>query len=443
MEFDLYTDIAERTQGEIYIGVIGPVRTGKSTMIARIMDLMVLPNMESGHKKDRVVDEAPQSGSGKTIMTTQPRFVPSEAAEIRLKDHAEMRVRMVDCVGYMVGGALGAEENEAPRMVRAPWSDVEIPFEEAAEIGTRRVIDEHSTIGIVVTTDGSIADIPRLNYVDAEERVIAELRKTGKPFVIVLNSRDTTNPETIQLRKDLEEKHNASVVLLDVLHMTMDDIDNVLALTLREFPLLCLHVDIPAWVQTLPEEHWLVEHILDGLRSRVDSLSRVRDYTEMLDAYEDSPYTSGLSLQSIQFGTGSVTFSLPLHEDLFYQILGEQCGTQVRGDAHLMSLMADLVEAKREYDRVSSALESVRRTGYGLVPPSQEELALEEPQIVKQGGRFGVKLRASAPSLHMIRVDIQTDVFRYKMQLPFQKQNGNPYSGKYTAVFDVDVVLSA
>ncbi len=410
MEFDLYRDIAERTQGDIYIGVVGPVRTGKSTLIARIMDLMVLPNMEGGYKKDRVMDEAPQSGSGRTIMTTQPRFVPSEAAEVHLKDHADMRVRMVDCVGYMVKGALGTEEGEEPRMVRTPWFDVDIPFEEAAEIGTRKVIDEHSTIGIVVTTDGSIAGIPRLNYVEAEERAIAELKQTGKPFVVVLNAKDPRSEEAVRLREALEEKYDTPVILLDVLNMTMDDIDAVMGEALREFPLLKLHFDIPAWVQTLPEEHWLVDHILSGVRSKIDGLARVRDYAQALDAFEDSPYTPGLKLESVSLGEGAVSFSLPLNDGLFYQILGEQCGTDVRGEAHLMSLMADLVEAKREYDRVAEALDSVRRTGYGLVAPTQDELTLEEPQIVKQGNRFGVRLKASAPSLHMIRVDIQTEV---------------------------------
>jgi stage IV sporulation protein A len=402
MEFNLYDDISQRTQGDIYIGVVGPVRTGKSTLIARMMDLMVLPNMEGGYKKDRVMDEAPQSGSGRTIMTTQPRFVPSDAAQIRLNDNTELRVRMVDCVGYMVKGALGTEEGEEPRMVRTPWFDVDIPFEEAAEVGTRKVIEDHSTIGVIVTTDGSIAGIPRLNYVDAEERVVGELRGTGKPFVIVLNAKDPKNQETIRLRDALEEKYDAPVVLLDVLNMTMEDVNSLLAETLYEFPLTRLQFDIPTWVQTLPEEHWLVEHILDGVRGKVEDLSRVRDYAMVMDAFETSPYTSGLSLSSIELGEGAVTFTLPLNDGLFYQVLGEQCGAEVRGEAHLMSLMTELVEAKREYDRVADALDSVRQTGYGLVAPTQDELTLEEPEIIKQGNRFGVKLKASAPSLHIV-----------------------------------------
>lgn len=410
MEFDLYRDIAERTQGDIYIGVVGPVRTGKSTMISRIMDVLVLPNMESGYKKDRMVDEMPQSGAGRTIMTTQPHFIPGDAAEIHLQDNADLRVRMVDCVGYMVKGALGTEEGEAPRMVRTPWYDADIPFEEAAELGTRRVIEEHSTIGVVVTTDGSIAGIPRLHYVEAEERVVADIARTGKPFVIVLNCKDTSNEESIRLRASLQEKYDVPVILMDVLNMNAADIDRIMSGVLMEFPLLRVHVDIPEWVQTLPEDHWLVEHILSNVRAHAEGLSRVRDYTLVADAFADSEYTTGLALASILPGEGAVSFNLPLRDGLFYQILGEQCGTQVRGEAHLMSLMSDLVEAKREYDQVAEALESVRTTGYGLVAPKQDELTLEEPEIVRQGNRFGVRLRASAPSLHFIRVDIKTEV---------------------------------
>ncbi len=408
--YNLYRDIAERTCGDIYIGVVGPVRTGKSTFIARFMDQLVLPAMEPGPDRERAVDEMPQSGSGRTIMTTQPKFVPNEAVEVTLSEAADMRVRMVDCVGYMVKGAVGSEEGQAPRMVKTPWYDHDIPFEDAAEIGTQKVITEHSTIGVVVTTDGTVTDIPRLSYVEAEERVVSELKATGKPFLIVLNSASPESSEAKGLRAALEEKYGVPVSLINAAAMTNDEINDLLARVLSEFPITEARLDVPDWVEALPEDHWLVESLMDGMRGAAASLHKIRDHALLPKSFADSPHGGTPEITEIALGRGTLSFSLPLPKSLFYQVLGEQCGTQVKGEAHLLSLMGDLVSAKREYDRVSDALDSVRATGYGLVAPTQEELMLEEPEIVRQGNRFGVRLKASAPSLHLIRVDIQTEV---------------------------------
>ncbi len=408
--YDLYRDIAERTDGDIYIGVVGPVRTGKSTFIARFMEQLVLPAMESGPRKDRAVDELPQSGSGRSIMTTQPKFVPNEAVSVELADHANLRVRMVDCVGYLVKGAIGKDDGDAPRMVKTPWFDHDIPFEEAAELGTRKVINDHSTIGLVVTTDGSITDLPRLAYVEAEERVVREMKAVGKPFIIVLNSTMPDSDDAKKLQQALHEKYDVPVILLDVAAMNVADIAGLLERVLYEFPLTEVRLDMPEWVQALPTDHWLVQSVLEGMRQSAPVLSRVRDHIRLPEKFESPEYEGKPQLAAIELGRGAVTFALPLPQSLFYRVLGEQCGTAVKGDAHLLTLMADLVAAKREYDRIADALDSVRQTGYGLVAPTQEELTLEEPEIVKQGNRFGVRLKASAPSLHLIRVDIQTEV---------------------------------
>ncbi len=408
--FDLYKDIAERTDGDIYIGVVGPVRTGKSTFIKKFMDLLVIPNIENHHRKERAIDELPQSGSGKTIMTTQPKFVPNEAVEILLKEDAKFKVRMVDCVGYLVKGALGYLENDEPRMVRTPWFDYDIPFEEAAELGTRKVITDHSTIGLVITTDGSITDIPRSGYIEAEERVIEELKELNKPFVMVLNTVNPFNPDTKKLRDALEKKYDVPVLLMNVMDMTEEDIHGILEKILFEFPVREVKIDLPKWVQALDEDHWLIQHILHTVSEATIDMCRVRDHVSIKDAFIDSEYVEPPVKNYIRLGEGAVGYHLNPKEGLFYQILGEECGYPIQGDYHLISLMKDLVFAKKEYDRVAQALNDVRETGYGLVPPIMEELALEEPEIVKQGNRFGVRLRASAPSLHMIRADIQTEV---------------------------------
>lgn len=406
----LYRDIAGRTDGDIYIGVVGPVRTGKSTFIKRFMELLVLPNIVGEHRRERATDELPQSGAGKTIMTTQPKFVPNEAVEVSLRDQASFRVRLVDCVGYLVKGVLGTQEGESARMVRTPWYDYDIPFEEAADIGTRRVIRDHSTLGLVVTTDGSITDIPRTAYVEAEERVINELKALGKPFVVVLNSKTPDAPDTIRLRDALSEKYDAPVQLLNVLQMTMDDINTVLEQVLFEFPISEVYIKTPAWLTALPPDHWLNQEVMEAIGSAAQGIARVRDHTAVAEAFAPLTDIGRVANSGISLGEGSVHYELQLNDGLFFRILGEASGQEVTDEEHLLTLMTELVQAKHEYDRVADALKSVRETGYGLVSPDQSEMSLDMPEIVKQGSRFGVRLKASAPSLHMIRVDIQTEV---------------------------------
>lgn len=408
--FNLYRDIAERTDGDVYIGVVGPVRTGKSTFISRFMEQLVLPKVPSGPKRDRLEDELPQSGSGRTIMTTQPKFVPGEAVQVMLQEQTPVRIRLVDSVGYLVKGALGTSENEAVRMVHTPWFDQDIPFDQAAEIGTRKVMTDHATIGMVITTDGSITDLPRSAYVEAEERVIGELKALGKPFVILLNSASPRQADTLALRDSLEDKYAVPVMLLNVKEMSVEDIQHVLESVLMEFPLREAHLHVPAWLGALDNDHWLVRHVLEAVQASGKVPRKMRESDVFEEAFAASEYAEGIKVEQSFPGEGRMDFTLPLKDGLFNRILGEECGTQILGDAHLLSLMKELVAAKAEYDHVAEALRSVRETGYGLVTPSMSEMTLQEPEIVRQGGRFGVKLKAHAPSLHLIRVDIETEV---------------------------------
>ncbi len=406
----LYRDIAGRCEGDIYLGVVGPVRTGKSTFIKRFMELLVLPNLAGEHRRERALDELPQSGAGRTIMTTQPKFVPNEAVELELRDEATFRVRLVDCVGYLIDGVLGLDEEGETRMVRTPWFDHDIPFEQAAELGTRKVIREHSTIGVVVTTDGSVTDIPRSAYVEAEERVISELKALDKPFVVVLNTKAPLDPDARRLRDALEEKHAVPVMAMDVINMRETDVNQLLETVLFEFPLTEVRVNAPSWLTSLAPEHWLNDAVLDAVRAAAGNMRRVSDHALLADALNALEYTEDASVGEIRLSEGAIDYKLSLKDGLFYRVLGEASGQEIDGEEHLFEMMKELVSAKREYDRVASALESVRSTGYGLVAPTMEELSLEEPEIVRQGPRFGVRLKASAPSLHMIRVDIDTEV---------------------------------
>lgn len=408
--YNLYKDISERTGGDIYIGVVGPVRTGKSTFIKRFMDMLVLPNLDDTHEKERVVDELPQSSAGKTIMTTQPKFVPNEAVKIRINDEAEMKVRMVDSVGYMVDGAMGHLENKMPRMVTTPWFDHDIPFEEAAEAGTRKVITDHSTIGIVMTTDGSITEIPRSSYIQAEERVVRELSELGKPFIIILNSANPQSEDTIRLRKTMEDKYGVPVVLMDIMRLSENDINSMLENLLYEFPIREINLDMPGWARALSPDHWLMDEVLKGVTGSMGRLEKVRDYHKLVETLKSLEDVSDAGDINIQLGEGSIYIRLDFPSELFYRILGDECGYPIEDDFHLVSMVKGLVGAKKEYDRLSGALESAKNTGYGLVPPMMDEMSLEEPEMVRQGGRFGVRLKASAPSLHLIRVDIQTEV---------------------------------
>lgn len=408
--FDLYQDIAMRTQGDIYIGVVGPVRTGKSTFIRRFMDKLVLPAMEEGYAKERVMDELPQSGAGRSIMTSQPNFVPSEAVNVALSPEAVVSVRMVDCVGYLVKDAVGYIENDMPRMVRTPWTQEQMPFEQAAEMGTRKVIQDHSTIGIVVTTDGSITDLGRSSYINAEERVVDELKEMGKPFVIVLNTTTPSNPDTQKLTEALNEKYSVPVVAVDVMNMEVQNILGILEMMLMEFPIRAINIDLPEWVQALPADHWLPGSIFERLNEALPNMHAMRDHAKLPAAFADYEHAEPMTLEALRLGEGMVDVCLPVHRSLFYNVLGEACNFPIENDYQLVSMMKDLIGAKREYDRLKDALENVRQTGYGLVRPSTDELVLEEPEIVRQGSRYGVKLKASAPSLHIMRVDIKTEV---------------------------------
>jgi stage IV sporulation protein A len=410
-EYDVYEDIAERTQGDIYIGVVGPVRTGKSTFIRRFMDLLVIPNINNNYKKERAKDTLPQSGSGRIITTVEPKFIPNEeAVEIELNDKAKMRVRMVDCVGYMVNGAAGHTENDQPRMVKTPWFEEEIPFIEAAEIGTKKVINEHSTIGLVITTDGSITDIPRDSYIDAEDKVIKELKEINKPFIILLNSAHPFNPETINLRKELEEKHSIPVYIIDALNMKIEDINNILEKVLYEFPVKELGIKLPEWVETMENEHWLKKNFILAIKNSVKALNKLRDIKPVINEYKQYEFVGNVDLDEIKLGEGRANVTMKVKDGLFFKVLGEISGCEIAEEYSLLKLMRELTAARNEYVKIADALKDCRETGYGMVPPELDELKLEEPEMVKQGNRFGVKLKASAPSLHFIKADVQTEV---------------------------------
>ena len=408
--FDIYKDIAERTQGDIYVGVVGPVRTGKSTFIKRFMELMVIPNIENAYKKQRAKDELPQSASGKSIHTTEPKFIPNEAIEIKLKDGIKFKVRMVDCVGYIVKGALGYNEGEAPKMVSTPWYDHEIPFEEAAEFGTKKVINEHSTIGLLVTTDGSITDITREEYVEAEERVVNELKSINKPFIILLNSTNMYDPQSVSLRKELEEKYDVPVQLVDAVNMKEDDIMTVFQRVLKEFPIKEINIDMPEWIEKLETSHWLKINFLNLVKDMCLKISRVRDIKKVVDSFETVEFLKDSTLKEMNMGEGTAKINLYPKAEIFYKVLSEIAENEIHGENELLAIMKILSFSKREYDKVASALIDVRETGYGLVAPQLTEMKLEEPEIVKQGNRYGVKLKASAPSLHFIKANIETEI---------------------------------
>ena len=408
--FCLYRDIAERTDGDVYIGVVGPVRTGKSTFIARFMEELVLPHMQPGPKKDRLLDELPQSGSGKTIMTTQPKFVPSEAAQVFLQEQTAVRVRMVDSVGYLVKGALGSTEGESQRMVHTPWFDQDIPFEQAAEIGTRKVITDHSTVGVVVTTDGSVTEIPRADYEEAEERVIRELQEIGKPFVVVLNSAEPGGARAASLAAEIEEKYGVRCMPVNCLELSDGEIQEILRGLLYEFPLQELDLFLPAWVEALPEEHPIKAGLYRHIAEQARELNHIRELAPCMDAVAQLETVDAASVRSINLGIGVAEAELTLPRSLFYSTLSEQSGLTVADDGDLLELLTELARVRAEYEKVADALRCARESGYGIVMPSVEELNLEDPEIVRQGGRYGVRMKASAPSIHMIRADIETVV---------------------------------
>jgi len=406
----IYEDIALRTEGDIYIGVVGPVRTGKSTFIKRFMETMVIPNIENVYRRERARDELPQSGSGRTIMTAEPKFIPEEAVSLSVDGGGEFQVRLVDCVGYMVNGAMGQLEGEAERMVTTPWFEQEIPMSEAAEIGTRKVISEHSTIGIVITTDGTITDIPREDYLEAEERVIRELKELGKPFLVLLNSAYPEADRAQAIRADIAQRCDVTCIAVNCLELDEEAIHKLLKGVLYEFPLKELDLFLPSWVDALPQEHPIKTGLYAAIRSGTEGLSRIRDVERAVSAFQSCEEVSGAKITAIDLGTGLASASLELPRGLFYDTLSQQSGFSVGDDGDLMELLTQLAGVKSAYDKVADALREVEETGYGIVVPSMDALVLEEPEIMKQGGRYGVRLKASAPSIHMIRADIKTEV---------------------------------
>lgn len=406
----LYDDIAQRTGGDIYIGVVGPVRTGKSTFIKRFMETLVIPNIENVYRKERARDELPQSGSGRTIMTAEPKFVPEEAVRVDMADGASFSVRLIDCVGYLVSGAVGQTEDDAPRMVSTPWFDYDIPMTEAAEVGTRKVIAEHSTIGIVVTTDGTITDIPREDYLEAEARVITELKELGKPFLVLLNSAAPDSDRAKAIQADIMDRYDVACMRCNCLELEEADVTAIIQAVLYEFPVRELDLFLPPWVDALPYDHPIKSGLYSAIRESVGEMRRVRDVEGSMASIGNCESVSGVKVNSIDLGAGRAMATLELPRSLFYETISAQSGFSVADDGDLMSLLTDLAGVKQEYDKVAQALCQVRETGYGIVAPSAEELKLEEPEIVKQGGRYGVRLKASAPSIHMIRADIETEV---------------------------------
>lgn len=409
-ETDIYKDIATRTEGNIYIGVVGPVRTGKSTFIKKFMENLVIPNIDGEHKRERAIDELPQSAAGKTIMTTEPKFIPEEAVSLTLEGNVEMNVRLIDCVGYIVPSALGYIENNCPRMVMTPWFDEEVPFNMAAEIGTQKVIGEHSTIGLVVTTDGTIGELPREDYIEAEQRVISELTELNKPFVVLLNSANPETEATKTLAQSMADEYGVTVIPADCLSLDEEGIRYILGQILCEFPVKEIRINAPSWVMSLPDNHKLKESVYQSAFEATKNICRVSRIGEAAKALEENEYISSATQGKVDLGTGVATIDLDLPKLLFYEVLEDTTGVKVHDDGDLIQLVTELSDSKKVYDKLSSALDSADATGYGIVTPCIDELSLEEPEIVKQGTRFGVRLKASAPSYHIIKADIQTEV---------------------------------
>ena len=408
-EFHLYKDIQLRTGGEIYVGVIGPVRTGKSTLIKRIMDLLVLPNLPDGPEKERMIDELPQSGTGKTITTTEPKFLPKEAFELNFSEDVQLKLRLIDCVGYMVQGAAGHMEENQPRMVKTPWMEEKIPFVKAAEIGTRKVIQEHSTIGIVVTCDGSFSELTRESYAEAEKRTILEMKKLGKPFVVILNTSRPFGEGAENLSKELEEMYQVPVLPLNCEQLRKEDITKIFECILKEFPLTDLSFYLPKWVEMLPKDAPLKKNLLENVKKLMNRISKVQDVT-VENLQMDSPYVAKVKLEQMNLSNGEVHMMVDIDEKYYYEMLSEMTGTPIAGEYQWMTMVKELAAMKKEYTKVQHAMDAVRQKGYGVVMPVKEEITLESPAIVKQGNKYGVKIRAIAPSIHLIRANIETEI---------------------------------
>src|SRR5690625_4952535 len=406
---DVFKDISKRTNGDIYLGIVGAVRTGKSTFIKKFMELVVLPNIEDESERARAQDELPQSAAGKTIMTTEPKFVPNQAISVNVDEGLDVNIRLVDCVGYAVDGAKGFEDENGPRMIHTPWYEDPIPFHDAAEIGTRKVIQEHSTMGVVVTTDGSFGEIVRSDYEDAEARIVDELKEVGKPFIMVVNSVNPTSRETEMLRQDLTEKYDIPVLAMSIESMSEHDVYNVLRESLYEFPVLEVNVNLPSWVMVLNEDHWLRKNYQEVIHSTVKNIRRLRDVDQIIGEFSDYDYIEKANLAGMEMGEGVAEIDLHAPDYLYDQILKEVVGTEIRGKDNLLELMQDFAHAKREYDQVAGALQMVKQTGYGIAAPTIEDMILDEPEIIRQGSRYGVRLKADAPSIHMIKVEVESE----------------------------------
>ncbi len=408
--FGIYQDIAKRTEGDIYIGVVGPVRTGKSTFIKRFMELLVLPNIENEYKKERAVDELPQSASGRTIMTTEPKFIPNEAVEINLNGNVKLKTRLVDCVGYLVNNAIGYLEDDMPRMVKTPWSENEMPFETAAELGTRKVIVEHSTVGIIITTDGTITDIPREEYILAEERVVKELKELNKPFIMLMNSQNPNDGYTQEMAKRLSEKYGATVLPINCLELNINDINVIFSKLLYEFMIERVEVKFPRWLDGLEANNSLKLKLFESVQKTFSNSIKLRDVEDNYLRLEECEEIKRASVEEINLGTGIVSVRAELNDNLFYNILTEITGVDIKNEGELFSCISSFAKTKKDYDKMAYAIHEVNQKGYGIVTPSIEDLILDEPEIVKQGSRYGVKLKAKAPSIHMIKIDTETEV---------------------------------
>ena len=408
--FEIYNDIAKRTNGDIYVGVVGPVRTGKSTFISKFMESSILNNITNDYEKQRTIDEMPQSGAGRNVMTMQPKFVPSEAVRVNFSKDVSANVRLVDCVGYLVDGASGFLDGDKPRMVKTMWSDEEITFKEAAEIGTHKVISEHSTIAVLVTTDGSVADIARENYVKAEERVVAELKEHNKPFVIVLNSRNPELEAVQNLAESLKEKYNVPVLAQDVSKMGSEEIAEIIKSILMEFPISKIRFKLPKWIMALPYEDEFIKNIMKTIKEKSSSVFKMNDYKNLIDMFNENEDLKDLEVCDLNLSNGEIEFFIPVEDSLYYKTLSRECGTDIKDDFCLMSYVKELVKAKTEYDKIKSALDMVKQTGYGIVNPSVEDMSLAEPEIVTKNGNSTLKLKASAPSLHIMRVDVDAEI---------------------------------
>ncbi len=408
-QFDVYNDIQARTGGEIYIGVVGPVRTGKSTFIKRFMDLLVIPNIEDVHSRERAIDELPQAAAGRTIMTTEPKFIPKEAAEIAFDDETKVKIRLIDCVGYMVDGAAGHIEDQHERMVKTPWFEHEIPFTQAAEIGTRKVINDHSTIGVVVTTDGSFGELPRSSYRFPEERTINELKHLGKPFIVLLNTSKPYSNDTLKIAEEMSLDYNVPVLPVNAEQLKKDDINRIMETILSVFPITELDFFMPKWAEMLPADHWLKVDLISTVKNLFQNITRVQD-AKAQNFNTDSKYVKRFKIDKVDMQNGTVSVNVEFDDMYYYKILSDLIGVPITGEYQLISTLRELAAKKSEYEKVSFAAEQVRSKGYGIVSPLKDEIRIEEPEVMKHGNKYGVKIKASAPSIHMIKADIMTEV---------------------------------